>query len=108
MRLDSIPFIATQKALKRIEIRLNDEKRRKLKAGDLIEFENTNTYEKMIVRIKEIRLYESMTRLASCESFDKTGGIYMNREHWIKSINSYYNKADQEKYGLMSIEIELT
>ncbi|MNT72759.1 ASCH domain protein [compost metagenome] len=105
MRLDPAPFAATKKGLKRIEIRLNDEKRKVLKKDDTIEFENTETGEKLTVQVKAVRKYKSMSALMSSEEFSKTGGIYQDPGHWAKSINSYYTKADQEKFGLLSIEI---
>ena len=105
MRLDSIPFAATKQGLKIIEIRLHDERRQHLKSGDSIEFENTDTLEKLIVRVKEVRRYESMTKLVAGEDFSKTGGIYRDHVHWIKSIDTYYSRADQDKYGLLVIEI---
>ncbi len=105
MRLDPIPFVATKNGLKTIEIRLNDERRQDLQMDDTIEFENTETQEKLVVQVKEVRKYKSMADLMAGEDFGKTGGIYLEPSHWGKSIDSYYNKMDQEKYGLLSIEI---
>ena len=98
--------MATKKGLKLIEIRLNDEKRQTIKKNDTIEFENTETGEKLIVQVQAVRKYKSMADLVRSEDFNKTGGIYQEPGHWSKNIDSYYVRADQEKYGLLLIEIK--
>ena len=40
-------FIAIKEGWKTIEMRLNDDKRRKIQTGDIIEFTNTSTLEKI-------------------------------------------------------------
>ncbi len=107
MKLDPVPFEVTKEGKKTIEIRLGDEKRRHLKVGDSVEFENTKTLEILMAVVKAIRAYPSMQALVVTEDFVKTGGIYRDHAHWIESINSYYNESAQKKYGLLSIEIEL-
>ena len=43
MRLNHDPFVLIEKGSKTIELRLNDEKRSKIKVGDTIVFEDRTT-----------------------------------------------------------------
>ena len=56
MRLNNGPFELIKGGTKTIEIRLNDEKRSLIKEGDIIEFENRITKEKL--KTKVIKLYK--------------------------------------------------
>lgn len=107
MRLEPIPFEATKANKKLIEVRLCDDKRKLIKAGDKIIFKNSTTGERLEVTIIAVRKYSSIEQLAKIESFKKTGGIYTDISQWIQSIYSYYSKTDQEEYGLLAIEINV-
>lgn len=106
MKLSDDPFRATAKGGKTIEIRLNDERRTNLKAGDTIFFENEK-FGSLEVKVIEIRKYKSMQDLINNEDFNKTGCLYKNIDDWIRAINTYYSNEQQSKFGLISIEIEL-
>ncbi len=107
MKLDPIPFAATKARRKLIEVRLCDEKRQKLQAGDEIVFRNNVNGELLTVHVKAVRKYKSMEELAKHESISMTGGIYSDQADWIQSIYGYYSKGDQSKFGLLAIEIEI-
>ena len=51
MHLDNYYFEKIKAGTKTIEVRLNDEKRRELKVGDIITFDNRKTNEKLDVRV---------------------------------------------------------
>ncbi len=55
MRLVDFAFKAIKSGDKDIEIRLNDEKRKLIKVGDIIEFEHLDTKE--IIKVKVLNLY---------------------------------------------------
>lgn len=54
MKLNNEPFELIENGSKKIELRLYDEKRRKLRVNDLIEFTNISTEKKMTVLIEFI------------------------------------------------------
>ena len=54
MKLHNDPFNLIKSGTKTIELRLNDLKRQKIKVGDLIEFTNRVTDEKMVVRVVDL------------------------------------------------------
>ncbi|MGE4232047.1 MAG: ASCH domain-containing protein [Bacteriovoracia bacterium] len=107
MKLDDIPFKATQSGKKIIEVRLNDDKRKEIKVGDIILFENLNDRETVMVEVVRVRKFKTLSELVKTEDFSKTGGIYRDRKHWQKSINSYYTPEKQRSFGLLVIEISL-
>ena len=51
MKLQNDPFTKIKNKTKTIEMRLNDEKRRKIKIHDLIEFTNIKTGEKLFTKV---------------------------------------------------------
>ena len=63
MKLQNDPFIKIKNKTKTIEMRVYDEKRRKINVEDLIEFTNINTKEKMLVKVKNIYLYKDFDEL---------------------------------------------
>lgn len=105
MKLNDIPFEATKRRSKTIEIRLKDSRRKSIKAGDVLEFRKISDEEILHVTVIDVRHYSSMTDLVHNELFEKTGGIYTNEAEWIDAINSYYSLEDQRIYGLIAIEI---
>lgn len=104
MNLNNEPYINIKNGIKKIELRLNDEKRQLLKIKDLIEFTNRKTLEKMLVEIENLYHYSSFEELY--KHFDKVSMGY--REDEIadpRDMEKYYSKEEQEKYGVLGIEI---
>ena len=63
MRLNPAPFGLIRDGKKTIELRLYDEKRRKLQIGDGILFENTDAPELLLVRVTGLRVFASFDDL---------------------------------------------
>ena len=104
MRLVDFAFRKMQEGEKTIEIRLNDEKRRLIKIGDIIEFEHIDTGE--ILKTEVINLYKFDTFQELFDTFEHTKlGISDNDDASI--MNNFYTKEDQEKYKALGIEIKL-
>lgn len=93
---------------KKIELRLNDEKRKNIKIGDKIKF------------LKEPELQESfmatVINLYKCDSFDELFKHFdislladrnMTKEKLICDLEKFYTKEKQRKYGVIGIEISL-
>ena len=105
MKLNNRPFTNIKNGIKTIELRLNDEKRQLLKVKDLIEFTNKDTTEQMIVEIINIYHYPSFEELY--KHFDKVSMGYEEKELADpKDMEEYYSKEEQEKYGVLGIEIK--
>ena len=104
MRLVDFAFNAIKNKEKIVEVRLNDEKRRLINIGDIIEFEHIDTKE--IIKTKVVNLYRYDTFKELFNNFDnKVLGLKETDDYNI--MNTFYSKEEQEKYGVLGIEIEL-
>lgn len=105
MKLHNDPFNLIKSGTKTIELRLNDLKRQKIKVGDLIEFTNRVTDEKMVVRVVDLIKFNSFSDLY--KNFSKVSIGYREDEEANPSdMELYYSLEDQEKYGVLAIKIE--
>lgn len=106
MRLNEEPFRKIKSGSKTIEIRLNDEKRSKLQIGDIIEFENRMSKEKIQVKVINLHFFKSFEDLY--KKFDKVSlGYDEDDAAKASDMRKYYSKSDEEKYGVVGIEIML-
>ena len=106
MKLNNSPFNKIKNGSKTIELRLNDEKRSKLKVNDFIEFTNVETNEKILTEIMELYKYDSFSILY--ENFDKVSLGYSEND--IADPNDMlecYPKELQDKYGVLGIKIKV-
>ena len=104
MKLNKGPFERIKNGTKTIELRLNDEKRQLLKIKDQIEFTNRENMEQLLVEIKNLYHYPSFDELY--KHFDKVSMGYKEDETADpKDMEEYYTKEEQEKYGVLGIEI---
>lgn len=104
MKLNDKPFKMIKNGRKNIELRLYDEKRKKLKAGDKIIFESLENGETITVTILALHIYESFAELY--KHFDKTAMGYEDDEIASpEDMNEYYTPENQRKYGVVGIEI---
>lgn len=90
---------------KTIELRLNDDKRQKINVGDEIEFTNNMTSEKLLVEVVNLHRFDSFSELYN--HFDKIFLGYDESELADpKDMQEYYSKEEQEKFGVLGIEIK--
>lgn len=108
MKLNSVPFAKIKNGIKDIEMRLWDEKRRCLKVGDTIQFEENQTGERLDTRVVKLHRFPSFTALVSELPPERMGydaaGIdrLKNGDH---GMRAYYSPEDEDKYGVVGIEI---
>ena len=109
MRLNPAPFEMIACGDKTIELRLNDEKRRKIKIGDEITFVNTENSLKTIkvevigiYRFKSFKELYANLPLLEC-GYTKEDVMTAEPEDML----AYYSEEQQKKYGVLGIEIEL-
>ena len=108
MRLKTGPFTMMKSGEKTIELRLNDEKRQKIRVGDEITFIHTqNEAETLCCRVTALYPFPSFALLYQNLPINKFG--YTMAELKTASpldMDEYYAKEEQEKYGVLGIEIE--
>ena len=107
LKLNDKPFEAIKSGYKKIEIRLFDEKRQKIKVGDNIEFsKRDNSEEKILVAVKALHIFNSFQQLY--QAFDKSDLGYRKEETAdYRDMQEYYSLEQQHRYGVVGIEIEL-
>ena len=109
MRLKKEPFEKICAKKKTIELRLLDEKRKKVNVGDTIEFECPEAGGKIVTaRVLALHRFSSFKELYTTLSLEKCG---YEKEETKKAtptdMEAYYSKEEQAKYGVVGIEFEL-
>jgi len=93
MKLQPQPFEMIKNGKKDIEMRLNDEKRKSIENGDIIEFSNTSSGEIIRVSVISKHVFDSFDKLYA--SFDKSRLGYEDSEaaepH---DMSKYYEDAE--------------
>ncbi len=106
MNLQEAPFRMIKNQTKTIELRLYDEKRRKIKPEDIIEFNNDKTNEILITKVIALHIYKDFKELY--KHFNKIEMGYEKNEIPNPSdMEQYYAKEKIKKYGVVGIEIKL-
>ena len=102
MKLQPEYFNFILNGTKRIEIRLNDEKRQNIKLGDKIKFlkepDLNESFEAQVIGLLRYNSFENMFKdfdisILSDES--------MTKEELISVLEQFYTKEKQEKYGVL-------
>ena len=105
MRLVDFAFKAIKNKEKDIELRHNEEKRRLINVGDIIEFEHIDTKE--IIRVEVTNLYKYDTFEELFKQFDKKDlGYAEDEEANPGDMEEFYTKEEQDKYGVVGIKIK--
>ncbi|RLF90227.1 isomerase [Thermococci archaeon] len=86
---------------KRIEGRLYDEKRRRIKEGDIIIFEG-----KLRAKVKALRIYPSFKEMLKKEGIENVLPGVKNIEEGVQIYRQFYSEEREKKYGVVAIEVE--
>ena len=106
MQLHHRPFTSIKSGRKTIEMRLNDDKRRLLKVGDMVEFMDVNTGEMLVCEVVKLHHYASFEELY--QNHDKISIGYTDDEVADpKDMLVYYPQEEIAKYGVVGIEVKV-
>ena len=108
MQLQPEPFDMIKSGEKTIELRLYDEKRRKIRIGDEIVFTNTENGETLTVRVLDLAVFDSFEDLYKTLPLLRCG--YTEQDIASASpddMDVYYPKEKQKEYGVVGITIAL-
>lgn len=109
MKLNPAPFEMIKCEIKNIELRLYDEKRRRIIAGDYINFTNTDTSEQITVSVLDIYRFNNFEELYNSLPLLQCGYTIENvAEAHYTDMEQYYTAEEQNKYGVVGIAIKLT
>ena len=106
MHLNEEPFEKIKNGTKTIEMRIYDEKRRKMHKGDIIEIENRSTGEVMTVEILNMYVLSSFREIYA--KWNKVALGY-NEEDIAKpeDMEQYYPKEEIDENGVVAIELKV-
>lgn len=103
MKLNESPFERIKNGTKTVEFRLYDDKRRKIKIGDKIEFSKLPELQETII-VDVLELYRE-------ETFEKLFKKLYTDEEEIKkktaSMYKYYSPENEKEYGVVGIKLSL-
>ena len=106
MKLQPSPFEKIKSGVKTIELRLYDEKRRKIKEGDVIIFTNTAGGEKIRATVRKLHRFDSFAQLYQTLPLLQCGYTAEDVDKAQPSdMEAYYSAEEQQKYGVIGIEI---
>lgn len=107
VHLHSDVFEIVKKGIKDIEVRVNDEKRRKLNVGDSLVFLKRPLEDEMIkVKVKSLEYYDNFKELVNHYDMKR---IYLEgytKEMYLKEMERFYTEDEQKKYGVVAIIFE--
>lgn len=101
-------FDFIRKGTKRVELRLNDEKRQKLKIGDTIIFAEKNN-DKNKISVEVIDLFKCNTFNEILDMFDVEilADKSISKKDILNNLERFYTKQQQLEYGVLGIQIKL-
>ena len=91
---------------KRIELRLYDEKRQRIKLGDEIEFSKSET-EKFKVKVVGLIRYQSFEDLFKDFPIEILADRTMTKDELLGILSEFYTKEKQQEFGVIGIRIKL-
>ena len=107
MKLQPKYFDYIQNGTKRIELRLNDEKRSIIQLGDEIEFlKEPELKENIRVRVLGLLRYQSFADLFKDFDISVLADKTMTKEELLNVLQEFYTIEKQKEYGVLGIRIE--
>ena len=107
MNLQDKYFDFILRGTKRIELRLNDEKRQQIKIGDTIIFRNEQG-ETFSAEVKDLFKYNSFEELFENFEIDILADKSTTKTELLQALGEFYSTEKQKEFGVLGILIELT
>ena len=107
MNLQDRYFDYIQHGTKRIELRLNDEKRRLIQLGDQIEFTNARA-ETILTKVLGLLKYQSFDQLCADLPIELLADVSMTKGELLQVLGEFYSTEQQQEYGVLGIRLKLS
>ena len=106
MKLHPSPFEMIKSGAKTIELRLLDEKRQAIQAGDTITFTNTASGEQLRATVRRLHRFDSFAQLYEALPLSQCGytAEELGSAH-PSDMEQYYSAEEQKQYGVVGIEL---
>lgn len=106
MNLQNRYFDFIKNGTKRIELRLNDEKRAKIQLGDEISFAK-NDGEKLTAKVVGLLQYDNFANLFRDFPIEILSDKSMTKNELRKTVEEFYAPEKQREFGVLGIRLEL-
>ena len=108
MKLQPEYFNYILNGTKRIEIRLNDDKRKQIKVGDTIRFfKEPDLKDFFDTTVTDLLRYDSFDDMVKELGIEVLADKNMTKEELINSLEVFYTKEKQKELGVLCIKFEL-
>ena len=108
MKLNPKYFEYMKNGTKRTEIRLNDEKRKDIKIGDEIVFlKEPELEEEITTQIVNLIVKRNFKELIRTLDVSEYSDKSESKEKFLKDLYRFYTKDQEEKYGVVGIQIKI-
>lgn len=107
MKLQDKYFEYINNGTKRIELRLLDEKRKKIKIGDEIIFNNSYGTKILKAKVKNLLYYKTFEELVNDYEIDYLASKEMTKKELLDELEKYYPKEKQLMHSVVGIELVL-
>ena len=91
--------------IKTIELRLDDEKRQKIKTGDEILFSDssdaTDNFKAVVIALHRADSFDSL-----CDKISPSQAGFSSKEELIKTLGEFYTPEAQQQFGVVGIEVK--
>ena len=100
-------FEIIKKGIKDIEVRVNDEKRRRLPVGDtLIFLKRPLEDESIIKKVKSLEYYNNFEELVNHYDMKRLYLDGYTKEMYLQEMSKFYTKEEQDEFGVVAIILE--
>jgi len=108
MKLNPKYFEYMKNGTKRIEIRLNDEKRKNIKIGDEIVFQKEpELKDEVSTQIVNLIIKRNFKELIENLDISEYSDKSESKEKFLNDLYKFYTKEQEEKYGVVGIQIKI-
>ena len=108
MKLLLAPFERMKNGVKTLELRLYDEKRKKINVGDLIIFQKLpDLNEKIYAKVTGLLIYDTFRDLIDDIPASYLGYEESEKSYLKESMYGIYTKEEEKQYGALGIKISL-
>ncbi len=107
IHLDEDVFKVVKYGTKNIEVRVNDEKRRKLKIGDTITFlKRPDDKESISAIIEDLVYYKDFKDLVKDYNMEELYLKEYSKEDFLTLLKRFYSDDEINKYGVVAIKFK--
>lgn len=104
VHLDEEMFKLVESGIKNVEVRVNDEKRRKLKVGDkLIFLKMPNGDERIEKFVKKLEYYNNFSELVEHYEMKRLYLDSCTKEEYLKFMSRFYSAEEIKNDGIVAI-----